>query len=221
MAGVNQNKNGGNMKITFLGTGANGGVPQLDCLCTNCVAAARDANLIRRRSSFLVETKGKRILIECGPDVWSQLQSMNLKTTDLDLVVVSHLHFDHANGLPELSGGNNGEIPVLMSGSNLTKFMNSDMAFLVDRNFVTLVDEKFGQKCGVKLFDIPHDPIFPTSGILIADGEKKIWISTDVENITEEMKKVMSKSNLVVFDSTFFDESVFPASKLHHMTVER
>ena len=90
-----------------------------------------------------------------------------------------------------------------------------------DRNFVTLVDEKFGQKCGVKLFDIPHDPIFPTSGILIADGEKKIWISTDVENITEEMKKVMSKSNLVVFDSTFFDGSVFPASKLHHMTVER
>ena len=218
---INKNQNGETMKITFLGTGANGGVPQLDCRCENCKAAGKNSAFVRRRSSLLVEFGGKMILIECGPDLWGQLRLVDMKLQDLDLIVVSHLHFDHANGLMELSGGKRWKVPVLMSLENREKAMKGEMAFLVERGFMNLVDEEFASDLGVTLVDIPHDPNFPTSGILVTSGSKKVWFSTDVEDITVEMTKVIKKTDLVVFDATFFDESVFPALKIHHMTIEK
>lgn len=209
------------MKITFLGTGANGGIPQLDCNCGNCEASVKDNSLVRRRSSFLVEHNRKKILIDCGPDFWEQMKNMGLKLQELDLIVISHLHFDHANGLPELSGGKKWNIPVFTSKLNRVKLMSGERSSLVERGFMRLVDEKFAGSLGVSLVEIPHDPNFQTSGIVIQHGEKKVWFSSDVEDITKEMEKVMRKVDLIVFDSTFFDESVFPARKIHHMTIER
>lgn len=45
-------------------------------------------------SSFLLETCGKRILIDMGCGSLSQLQKYS-DLKDLDLIVLSHLHFDH------------------------------------------------------------------------------------------------------------------------------
>lgn len=209
------------MKITFLGTGANGGIPQLDCRCKNCEIAAIDTRSIRRRSSFLVELDRKKILIDCGPDFWEQMKQSGLKLQDLDLIVISHLHFDHANGLSELSGGKKWNVPVFTSKENREKLVSGERTFLVERGFMQLVDDEFARKLGVSLVDVPHDPNFPTSGIVVSDENKKVWFSSDVEDITEKMEKVMRKMDLIVFDSTFFDESVFPAKKFHHMIIER
>lgn len=86
------------MKITFLGTGTSTGVPEIGCQCEVCTS--KDPRDWRLRTSVLVETGGKRILLDCGPDFrWQMIRS---KTYQLDAVLISHEHYDHVGGLDDL-----------------------------------------------------------------------------------------------------------------------
>lgn len=52
-------------------------------------------------SSYLVETGGKRILMETGSGMMAHL-SEKMAFADLDAVILSHLHFDHMGEMPLL-----------------------------------------------------------------------------------------------------------------------
>jgi phosphoribosyl 1,2-cyclic phosphate phosphodiesterase len=209
------------MKIKFLGTAANGGLPQLDCRCVNCVSTENGNGLSRLRSSVLVEIGDKKIILDCGPDFRQQMLKEGLRLQDIDLIVVTHLHFDHVGGLMELSTGKQLEVPILMSSKNQKLLMMRDeIKFLVGAKFAKLINEAEGRKMGVELFEIPHDPMFPTSAIIVHEDKKQVWYSSDVAEITHKMMKRMKDVSLVVFDATFLNEDVFPAKKLNHITVE-
>ncbi len=86
------------MRVTFLGTGTSTGVPEIGCQCEVCTS--RDPRDWRLRTSVLVETDNKRILLDCGPDFrWQMITS---KTYHLDAVLISHEHYDHVGGLDDL-----------------------------------------------------------------------------------------------------------------------
>lgn len=88
------------MEVILLGTGTSSGVPQLMCDCEVC--RSTDPRDKRMRSSALITTeRGKRILIDCGPDLLRQL--LQAGTPDrIDAVLVTHSHYDHVAGLDEL-----------------------------------------------------------------------------------------------------------------------
>ena len=86
------------MKVTLLGTGTSIGVPMIGCKCDVCTST--DPRDKRLRCSALVETRGKRILIDCGPDFRQQILPLPYKP--LDAVLLTHKHYDHVAGIDDL-----------------------------------------------------------------------------------------------------------------------
>jgi len=85
-------------RLTFLGTGTSTGVPLIGCDCKVC--RSEDPRDRRLRCSALVETQGKRILIDCGPDFRQQALMHGVR--HLDAVLITHNHFDHLYGLDDV-----------------------------------------------------------------------------------------------------------------------
>jgi len=86
------------MKITFLGTGTSQGVPVIACNCEVCTSSDERDN--RFRTSVLIETDDKTLVIDSGPDFRSQL--LREKVKDLDAVLFTHEHKDHIAGLDDI-----------------------------------------------------------------------------------------------------------------------
>jgi phosphoribosyl 1,2-cyclic phosphate phosphodiesterase len=90
------------MKLRFLGTGTSTGNPEIGCRCEVCISTNEKDR--RFRTSALVETEGKRLLIDCGPDFRMQmLETFKNGTFEkLDGVLITHEHYDHVGGLDDL-----------------------------------------------------------------------------------------------------------------------
>lgn len=88
------------LKLTILGSGTSTGVQQIGCQCEVCRSC--DPHDKRLRQSALVEWRGKRILIDCGPDFRQQILSTG--DAHLDALLITHIHYDHIGGLEELRG---------------------------------------------------------------------------------------------------------------------
>ncbi|MBJ2183100.1 MAG: MBL fold metallo-hydrolase [Muribaculaceae bacterium] len=86
------------MKLTFLGTGTSTGVPQLRCACPACTSS--DPRDKRLRASAMIETGGRRLLIDCGPDFREQM--LRAGSPDLDALLLTHIHYDHVGGIDDL-----------------------------------------------------------------------------------------------------------------------
>ena len=87
------------MDITFLGTGAAWGVPEMNCDCAIC-KEMRAKQERRDRTSILLTEGDATLLIDCGPDAKEQLSRNKVKK--IDAVLISHEHNDHYIGLDEL-----------------------------------------------------------------------------------------------------------------------
>lgn len=188
--------------IKFLGTGANGGVPQIDCRCKNC-----KSNLnIRKRSSILIEANNKKLIIDCGPDFHTQLVDNYLRLQDISAILISHLHWDHCIGLVELTSGKKLKVPIITHKTlqkNLLK--NGLFSFIFENGFA-----KFQAKVSkIKIHFIPirHAPRFKTFAIKLIINTKIIIIATDILYINNALIKEITNADLVIFDATFLEET--------------
>jgi phosphoribosyl 1,2-cyclic phosphate phosphodiesterase len=92
------------LRVTILGCGGSGGVPLLggegergawgDC------DPAEPRNRRTRSSAVVEDAAGRRLLIDAGPDLRSQLLACAIGR--LDAVVFTHTHADHVMGLDDL-----------------------------------------------------------------------------------------------------------------------
>jgi phosphoribosyl 1,2-cyclic phosphate phosphodiesterase len=86
------------MKVTILGSGASVGTPAAGGFWGACDPL--EPRNERTRASILVEEGGKRILVDATYDLRIQLNRN--KISDLDAVLLSHVHSDHINGIDDL-----------------------------------------------------------------------------------------------------------------------
>ena len=93
---------GPDLRVVLLGTGTSAGVPTLGCTCPVCLST--DPHNKRMRCCAYIETAGKRILIDCGTDLRTQAMANHI--ADVDMVLLTHTHADHVNGIDDLRAYN-------------------------------------------------------------------------------------------------------------------
>ncbi len=86
------------MQITFLGTGTSQGIPIIGCECKSCTSLDSKDN--RLRTSCLIETQKKRIVIDVGPDFRHQMLRVGGK--EIHAILMTHEHNDHIAGLDDV-----------------------------------------------------------------------------------------------------------------------
>ena len=89
------------MRLTFLGTGAAGGVPLWGCNCAACARARIDLSHVRCPNCALLEAGEVFLLLDAGVmDV-----SERFPPGALSAILVTHFHADHVQGLFHLRWG--------------------------------------------------------------------------------------------------------------------
>jgi phosphoribosyl 1,2-cyclic phosphate phosphodiesterase len=86
------------VRLVLLGTGTSYGVPQIGCTCPTCTSS--DPRDRRTRTAALVETAGRRLLIDTPPELRLQLVAAGVDR--VDAVLFTHAHADHVHGIDDL-----------------------------------------------------------------------------------------------------------------------
>lgn len=89
-------------RLRFLGTGTSFGVPVIGCQCETCQSA--DPRDRRLRHAALLESDGRRILIDTPPEL--RLQLVSAGVGDIDAIWYTHHHADHTHGIDDLRAFN-------------------------------------------------------------------------------------------------------------------
>ena len=97
------------MRLTFLGTRQSQGVPTIGCQCEVCRSTDRRDN--RLRTSAMVETAGKRIIIDAGPDF--RYQMLRAGVRHIDAILLTHEHKDHTGGIDDVRAFNFVDFPII------------------------------------------------------------------------------------------------------------
>ena len=85
-------------EITFLGTGTSNGIPVIGCDCATCRSS--DPRDKRTRTSAVIRTRGRSILIDTATELRAQALANDLR--QVDAVLMTHAHADHTGGFDDL-----------------------------------------------------------------------------------------------------------------------
>ncbi len=86
------------MIVKFLGTGTSQGIPVIGCDCEACTS--QNTHDDRLRPSIYLSKGENTILVDCGPDLRTQL--LRYKIDDVDHILLTHEHNDHTAGLDDI-----------------------------------------------------------------------------------------------------------------------
>ncbi|QLD90589.1 MBL fold metallo-hydrolase [Natronomonas salina] len=232
------------MEVTLLGTGDTTGTPTPNCECGTC-RAARDRGVERSRFSVHVhnERTGESLLVDASPDFRQQFLDHDVDLPDA--VLVTHVHFDHLDGL-----GNAyrllDDVPVY-AADETDPVTDESVAETVDRKYDYLDAisvrprtpyEPF-ETCGfeVTLVPVEHPPLV-CYGVRIADPETGAVLSLTGDtnyDLPERSRDVLRGADLLLADGIVpasnceyhplggdhpDDEGVFRTFGTKHMTIE-
>ena len=99
------------MKVTILGSGTSQGVPVIACDCEVC--RSTDEHDKRLRCSAMIDIWERKLIIDAGPDIRTQMLRAGVK--DVTALLLTHEHKDHIGGLDDIRAFNwvkNGEVDI-------------------------------------------------------------------------------------------------------------
>jgi len=193
------------LKIRILGCGTSFGVPRIGNDWGECDPG--EPRNRRTRSSILIESGGKRLLIDCGPDLREQLLAADVAT--LDGVIVTHDHADHCHGIDELRAVEQAlrkPIP-LYARPNVLEGLQKRFGYIFSsRSFYRAVAEPvelsetlgFGDST-ISFVDQPHGGI-TSLGMRIQSNERSVIYSIDYNELTDDMRALYQNADVWISD---------------------
>lgn len=151
-------------------------------------------------NALLVRLGETRLLIDAGlhyPALAARLAAAGVTAGELDAVLVSHEHADHARGLPELLARHPG-VPVLATagtarlalrdlGVRLRGSIRADVAFAIGDAVVVP-------------FAVPHDAAEPV-GFRLERGDFALAVATDLGEVTRSVERALSGCRAIVVEA--------------------
>jgi phosphoribosyl 1,2-cyclic phosphate phosphodiesterase len=232
------------MEVTLLGTGDTTGTPTPDCTCDTCERARREG-MERTRFSVHVhnERTGESLLVDASPDFRYQFLERDVDLPDA--AVVSHIHFDHLDGL-----GNSyrllSDLPVYAADETDPQ-TDESVAETIERRYDYLDPVTVSptapfetvETCGFEVTLVPVDhPPLVCYGLAVEDPETgaKLSITGDTSyGIPGESRAVLADPDLLLADGIVpenlcehhpyggkheNDDGVFYTFGTKHMTIE-
>ena len=207
------------MRVTLLGTGDTTGTPTVGCDCDTC-AEARRRGVERTRFSIHVrnDRTGESVLVDFSPDFRHQFLTHDAPLPDAG--IVTHIHFDHLDGLGNAYRLFDG-LPV-HAADETDPETGESVADTVTRKYDYLDQvvarpqtpfEPF-EVCGLEATLVPVDhPPLVCYGLALEDPETgaKLSVSGDTSyDIPERSRAVLDDPDLLLADA------IVPASLCDH-----
>jgi len=229
------------MKITFLGTGAAWGNPELGCNCDACsYARTHGGKDRRRRTALFVETSSEKLLVDCGPDIREQLMGQRASPgleydpiEEFDALLITHSHTDHINGLDELSALRRSEwvdsIPAYATESAWGEIMkrfgylvgNEGEGRLFIRRLAFPGVQLVGLQTNVTPFKVEHGPTAPGAvGYIFQDGDKKVVYTGDFYDVPIRDER-LKEPDLLIMECNWYNEPRTQPKTSWHMSFQR
>ena len=187
---------------------------------------------IRYGPSTLISTEKHKILIDAGSGVTQRLSEFGLAPSEIDVILITHLHSDHIVDLYQLyiSGWHTGRTkPFKIVGpKGIKKFFDKTVeAFADELNLrvdwekrpnhegldieITEIDKEFVyESMGIKItsIEVQHQPVEPAYGYQFFVDDKKITYSGDTRYSINLEKASEDADYLIheVFVSLNFDD---------------
>jgi phosphoribosyl 1,2-cyclic phosphate phosphodiesterase len=147
------------VRLILLGTGTSFGVPQIGCRCRTCTSS--DPRDRRTRTAALIETQGKRLLIDTPPEL--RLQLVAAGVDHVDAVLFTHAHADHVHGIDDLRAisvkGPTGGLPAYGSVATMAELATK---------FPYIFDPAIGARPGTSKPELVPHPLAPGRSVPVA-----------------------------------------------------
>lgn len=142
-----------------------------------------------------IETNQAKILIDAGNSskyILEKLTSLNVNPSDLDAILITHIHVDHVKGLP-----------VLLKRINPCVYMTEKMYPYLDyiENYHLIDTETFDIKdIHIEVIHTSHDTE-DSLGYIINNEDKSLVYITDTGYINRKYFDLLSNRNLYIMES--------------------
>ena len=183
--------------------------------------------------STLITSRSQNILIDAGSGVTQRLSEHGLKPSDIDIILITHLHSDHIVDLYQLyiSGWHSGRIkPFKIVGPRgIETFFNKIMEAYNDELSLRIEWEKRPNNAGleieiieinqeftfdeqdikIKSIEVQHEPVEPAYGYEFLVKNKKVTYSGDTKyskNLENASKNAEYLIHEVFVDLNFDDK---------------
>jgi len=215
--------------IKVLGTAQDGGYPQPNCDCKNCVKALNNKDLVRHPASLgILDKKNKEsYLIDPTFRLFEQLNMLNKTAAENDFpkdhlkgIFITHAHMGHYPGLLYFGKEviNSNKLDVYTS-KKFKDFLNNNQPWklLIDNNNIDVQTFEFDYEINLSdilkiiPIEIPHrQELSDTAGFIIKGRKKSVFYLPDIDSwktFVDKFNEISSKSDLLFIDGTFYSKS--------------
>ena len=193
------------MKLRILGCGTSAGVPRIGNDWGAC--DPNEPRNRRSRASILIEMGGKRLLVDCGPDMREQLLSAEVDR--IDGVILTHEHADHCHGIDDLrrlAQMLGTPVPLYARASVLERLASRFSYIFKGTSLYSAVADPVELGSGMtfdgatlRFVDQPHGNI-TSLGIRVEAGNKSAIYAIDFNDLTNDMRNLYQGSDVWIAD---------------------